>query len=278
MRVGFTMPAYNEEKFLPITVDGVLPLVEALVIVNDGSKDNTGAVADELARKHPDKIRVVHHPVNRGVGAGIVTGVKALLERGDLDAIGLTASDNQCDPALIPRFRQILESEPDIEVAKGSRFLHPDSLHNMPRFRMWGNRGVSAAMSLALGYWGMSDVLHGYMLVRTSLFRRVNLGAIAEGYDMENTLTAEFRRLGASFALIPSPSRYADEVSDIVLRKQIPKTIGTFSRIVGRRMMQGPDRAGLLLLLSALPTMGMTLPVALARMKLKSPKVRRYPV
>ena len=163
MRIGFVMPAFNEEELLGVTLDGCVALVDRLVIVDDGSTDATGRIADERARAQPDKIEVIHQ-ANTGIGGAVIAGLRRLLERDDLDALGIIASDDQCDPALIPRFRRMLETRPDIDVAKGSRFLHPETLHAMPRFRYWGNRGVSLVMQLVLGYRGMSDVLHGYLL------------------------------------------------------------------------------------------------------------------
>ncbi|AKV02352.1 putative glycosyltransferase [Labilithrix luteola] len=274
MRIAFVSPALNEQLLLRRTVEANLPFMDRLVIVNDGSTDRTGEIADELAREHPEKVHVIHQ-ANAGIGGAVKNGMRLLLERDDVDAIGVLASDDQFDPRLIPRFRRILEEMPDIDVAKGSRFMHPQSLHAMPSFRKWGNRGVSFVLQLALGYWGMSDVLHGYFLARTNVIRKMNFASIADGYDLENTMMAEFRRLRATFALIPSPSRYGEEVSKIVMKKQIPRTIKTVAGMVAKRAVEGPDRLGLALLVLAPPTLGATLPVALARMIKTSPKVRR---
>lgn len=237
MRIGFSMPAYNEELLLEETVRGLTGLVDRLVIVNDGSKDQTGAVADRLAKELP-WVSVIHQQ-NTGVGGAVLAGIRKLLASGECDAIGIIGSDNQCDPSLVPIFRWILDSQPDVSVAKGSRFLHPETLHNMPRFRYWGNRGVSAVMQIVLGYWGMSDVLHGYLLARTAVFRDMDLDSIAAGYDLENTMMAEFRRLRCAIALVPSPSRYGRERSSIVLRTQIPKTLKKTAAILLRRLTQG---------------------------------------
>ncbi|WP_169928273.1 glycosyltransferase family 2 protein [Labilithrix luteola] len=274
LRIAFVSPALNEQLLLRRTVEANLPFMDRLVIVNDGSTDRTGEIADELAREHPEKVHVIHQ-ANAGIGGAVKNGMRLLLERDDVDAIGVLASDDQFDPRLIPRFRRILEEMPDIDVAKGSRFMHPQSLHAMPSFRKWGNRGVSFVLQLALGYWGMSDVLHGYFLARTNVIRKMNFASIADGYDLENTMMAEFRRLRATFALIPSPSRYGEEVSKIVMKKQIPRTIKTVAGMVAKRAVEGPDRLGLALLVLAPPTLGATLPVALARMIKTSPKVRR---
>jgi glycosyltransferase involved in cell wall biosynthesis len=275
MKIAFACPALNEEALLRKTVERTLHLMDFLVIINDGSTDRTGEIADELAREHPDKIHVIHHPKNRGIGGAVKSAFRWLLDRGEVDAMGVIASDNQCEPALVERFRDVLETMPDVDVAKGSRFMHPESLHEMPSFRKWGNRGVSTVLQLTLGYWGMDDVLHGYFLARTEIMRRMDLDAVADGYDLENTMMAEFRRIRATFVLIASPSHYGEAVSKIVYKKQIPRTIATVSSMVARRALQGPDRLGLALLLLSVPTAGATLPLALLRMRLTSPKVKK---
>jgi glycosyltransferase involved in cell wall biosynthesis len=275
MKVAFVMPAYNEEALLDASVVSLIPTMDFLVIVNDGSRDKTGEIAESLKLRYPGRIDVVHREKNGGIGAAVKSGIRFLLERGGSDAIGIVGADNQFEPSVIVKFRRVLETFPEIDVAKGSRFLHPESLGEMPRFRYWGNRGVSVMMQLALGYWGMSDVLHGYLLARTTMFERMRLDEVADGYDLENTMMAEFRRLDATFALLPSPSRYADEVSKIVYRTQIPRTIRQFSGIVTKRMADGHGRLGLTLLLAAVPTLGVTLPFAILVMKATSPAVRR---
>jgi len=239
VRVAFVMPAFNEEELLADSVDGCLPHIDRLVIIDDGSVAATGRIADDYARRHPDKIEVIHQ-ANKGIGGAVVAGIRRLLARDDVDAIGIIASDDQCDPALIPRFRRILESDAAVDVAKGSRFLHPETLHHMPRFRYWGNRGVSAVVQLILGYRGMSDVLHGYLLARTRIFAAMDLGRIDDGYDLESTMMTEFRRLRCRFVILPSPSRYGRERSKIVYRTQIPKTLRRMAKLVALRVASGP--------------------------------------
>lgn len=71
---------YNDSQSLPGLVNEWLPVLEELfpiyeiILVNDGSLDKTGSVCDQLVEKHPN-VKVVHHPQNRGVGAGMATGM-----------------------------------------------------------------------------------------------------------------------------------------------------------------------------------------------------------
>jgi len=273
MRIAFVMPAYNEEDFLEESLDSVLPYMERIVVVNDGSKDSTGALAEAYAARYPDKVEVIHHPKNRGIGGAVTTGIKHLLLRDDVDAIGIVASDNQCEPLMIPRFREVLEQNPEIDIAKGSRFLHPESLDAIPRFRYYGNIGVSAVMRLILGYWGMSDVLHGYLLARTHVFREMDLGRVADGYDLEITMMTEFRRLRCKVGLLPSPSHYGVEKSKIVAHKEIPRFLARMGHILGRRLVSGEltDRISPALLATG------NVPLAVLAMWLTSPDVRVFP-
>jgi glycosyltransferase involved in cell wall biosynthesis len=275
MKTAFIMPAFNEELLLRVTVEGALEVTDKVVVINDGSRDRTGEVAAALASEHPGRVIVVTHPKNLGLGRAVVNGLRRALEEKDVDAVGIMAADNQCDPSLIPLFRAILEQMPDIDVAKGSRFLHQESLHNMPRFRYWGNRFVSSLMELILGYWNMSDILHGYLLARREKFEQMDLSLISDGYDLENTMMAEFRRMGTRFALIPSPSRYGDETSTIDVKKQIPKTLGKMGRLLQARLTTGPlrERVGPLLVALAVPTGGATLALAVLHMRRTSPRV-----
>ncbi len=239
MRIAFAMPAYNEEALLAETVRSLAGLVDGLVIVNDGSRDRTGAIADALAAELP-WVTALHHEKNQGIGGAVCTGLRHLLADGGYDALGIISSDAQCDPRLVPIFRRILDERDEVEVAKGSRFLHRPSLGSMPRFRYYGNRAVSAVMQVVVGYWGMSDILHGYLLARTHVFAAMDLSRIAAGYDLENTMMAEFRRLLCRFVLVPSPSRYGRAKSSIVYRTQIPKTIGKTFAILSHRLRHGP--------------------------------------
>lgn len=272
MRIAFAMPAYNEEELLGETLDGTLPHCDLIVVVNDGSKDRTGEIAEAYKAKYPGKVEVIHQK-NTGIGGAVTAAFKLILARTDIDAMGITASDNQCDPALIPVFQHILENYPDIEVAKGSRFLHPATLDNMPRFRYWGNRGVTLVMQLVLGYRGMSDILHGYLLGRMEVFRRMDFSQIAQGYDLENTMMAEFRRMRCAFGLVPSPSRYGREKSTIIYSKQIPQTIGKVTSAWWRRVSNGPINERLTPLLLATGN----LPAAYLAMRLTSPPVTIFP-
>ena len=98
--------AFNEEESLPVQLERTLTFLQAqgslwqVVVVNDGSSDRTGEIADEWATRHPDHITVVHHPTNRGMGAAIRNGYEA----SKMDWVTQLPADCQVDPQVFERF------------------------------------------------------------------------------------------------------------------------------------------------------------------------------
>ena len=93
------LPCYNEEKNIQNTFDQVLPIIKEItdkweiIIVNDGSKDDTGKIAKKISTLYPKNVSVVTHPINRGYGAAFKSG----LYSAKYDWIALTDADGQFD-------------------------------------------------------------------------------------------------------------------------------------------------------------------------------------
>ncbi len=81
--ISLFFPVYNDETTVRVVAERALEMLSRyarefeIIIVNDGSPDRSGTIADELAREHPETIRVIHHDANRGYGAAFKTGVAA---------------------------------------------------------------------------------------------------------------------------------------------------------------------------------------------------------
>ena len=95
-RVAVVVPAYEEEKLLPVTLAGIPDFVDRIYVVDDCSPDATAARAEECAARDP-RIELIRHERNGGVGAAIVTGyLRAVEERIDVTAV--MAAANQMNP------------------------------------------------------------------------------------------------------------------------------------------------------------------------------------
>jgi glycosyltransferase involved in cell wall biosynthesis len=128
--LSYFFPAHNEEANLEALVTEALAALPDLaerfeiVIVNDGSRDGTGRIADELAAAHPGIVRAVHHPTNLGYGAALLSGFRA----SDHDHVAFTDGDRQFRVADVGRLidRMAAADAPDVVV--GFRIKRADPL------------------------------------------------------------------------------------------------------------------------------------------------------
>jgi glycosyltransferase involved in cell wall biosynthesis len=129
-RLSYFFPAHNEEANLAGLVEEALGALPALaetfeiIAVNDGSKDRTGQIADELAAAHPDIVRAVHHPVNRGYGAALLTG----LGEARYELVAFTDGDRQFRVADLGRLTERLAASDAPDVVVGYRIKRADPL------------------------------------------------------------------------------------------------------------------------------------------------------
>lgn len=129
-RLSYFFPAHNEEANLESLVAEALATLPALadtfeiIAVNDGSKDRTQAIADELTARHPGVVRAVHHPTNYGYGAALRTGFAA----SRFELIVFTDGDRQFRVADIGRLTARLAEADAPDVVVGFRFKRADPL------------------------------------------------------------------------------------------------------------------------------------------------------
>src|SRR5262245_7517219 len=82
-RVSVVVPAYNEERLIAQVLDTMPPLVDRIIVVDDASTDATPKILEQARQRLGERLRVVRHEQNGGVGAAIVSGYKAALCDGD---------------------------------------------------------------------------------------------------------------------------------------------------------------------------------------------------
>src|SRR4029077_3298474 len=129
-RLSYFFPAHNEEANLEGLVAEALEALPALaetfeiIAVDDGSKDRTPAIADELAVRHPGTVRVVHHPTNYGYGAALRSGFAA----SRYDLIAFTDGDRQFKVADLGRLTERMAATDHPDVVVGFRIKRADPL------------------------------------------------------------------------------------------------------------------------------------------------------
>lgn len=129
-RLSWFFPAHNEEANLEGLVAEALEALPALaetfeiVIVNDGSRDSTGEMADALAATHPETVRAVHHPTNLGYGAALRSGFRAAR----YEHVAFTDGDRQFKVADVGRLIDRMAESDGPDVVVGYRIKRADPL------------------------------------------------------------------------------------------------------------------------------------------------------
>lgn len=189
MHLSIILPAKNEAAAIGATVEKIhAQLLETdaeVLVVNDGSTDNTVAVAEAAGA------RVVHHPYSKGNGAAIKTGARAA--QGEV--LVFMDADGQHDPADIPRLLDKLNQGHDMVVGarqKGSQASV--------------GRGLANGLYNRLASWmtghKVEDLTSGFRAVRADKFREF-LYLLPNGFSYPTTSTMAFFRAGYSVAYVP---------------------------------------------------------------------------
>jgi len=161
--VAVVIPACNEADKIADTVRSVPGFVDHVVVVDDGSRDATAAIARRavgVGESGAGRVEVIVHDANRGVGAAIGTGYARALALG-AHATVVMAGDGQMDPADLPGLLAPVVSG-QVDYAKGNRFAWPGGWRMMPPIRMFGGAVLSWLTRLASGYWHVGDSQCGY--------------------------------------------------------------------------------------------------------------------
>jgi dolichol-phosphate mannosyltransferase len=128
------LPTYNEAQNLPLLVEQILGLQDnmlGVLIVDDNSPDGTGEIADELARKYPERVEVIHRQRKLGLGTAYVAGFSRALEKGANFVIQMDA-DFSHSPEYIP---ELIREGEDYDVVVGSRYVPGGRVD--PRWGWW---------------------------------------------------------------------------------------------------------------------------------------------
>ncbi|HSG80535.1 MAG TPA: glycosyltransferase family 2 protein [Acidimicrobiia bacterium] len=188
-------PAYDEEPVLGTFVFAMLDVLEPgweLLIVNDGSADLTGELAERLAAEH-ESVRVVHHEVNRGLGAALATGFAEA--RGEI-VVAMDA-DLSHPPAMIAGLVAACE---DVDAVFASRFVPGGGMEGVPLLR----RAISRVGNLVFRFlfWStVRDMTTGFRAYRTSVMRDLEL--TAEGFEAQLEITVRLLRRRAAIREVP---------------------------------------------------------------------------
>jgi dolichol-phosphate mannosyltransferase len=200
-RVLVVVPTYNERDNLPLLARSVLSHPDyQMMVVDDGSPDGTGAVADALAAEYPGRVEVMHRTGQRGLGRSYIDGLRKAIAQPDVDLICQMDADLSHNPDYLP---DLVKAAADHDVVIGSRYLNGVSVVNWPLHRIFlsafANRYIRTVTSLT-----PNDCTSGFRCWRKDALATLPLDAmVSDGYAFLVEMLFEARRRGCRIGEVP---------------------------------------------------------------------------
>ena len=194
------VPTYNERENLPRMAQRLLspPTPVDLLVVDDGSPDGTGKLADELAGKHPE-IHVLHRTEKNGLGRAYIAGFKWALERG-YEFIFEMDGDFSHNPDDVPVF---LEAAKNADLVLGSRYIGGIRVINWPLRRLMLSRSAGKYVNFVTGM-PFTDPTGGYKCFRRRALQAINLNEVrSNGYSFQIEMTHKLWCQGFKIVEVP---------------------------------------------------------------------------
>jgi glycosyltransferase involved in cell wall biosynthesis len=215
MNAIVVIPAYNAGRH----VQGVLTRIAALrrgevtrvIVVNDGSTDDTGAAIASM-RDLPWPLELLERAQNGGYGAAMKDGLNAARARG-AELVACIHADGQYSPEVLPGLVRHLRAR-RLDLLQGSRIASGTAKSGgMPLYKRAGNSLLNVLENRALGL-ELSDYHSGY-LVYGARALAVPFETLSNSFDFDLEVLASARARGLSIAEAPIPTHYGDEVSHL---------------------------------------------------------------
>jgi glycosyltransferase involved in cell wall biosynthesis len=184
--VTVVVPAYNEEQLIRRVIKTMPEYVDHIVVVDDCSQDDTAAVVRGYEDQLGERLVLLEHETNQGVGGAIATGYKWCRDH-EIDVAVVMAGDAQMDPDDLPALLEpVINGE--VDYAKGNRLFTGDAWNQIPKVRYLGNSGMSLLTKIASGYWHVADSQCGYTAINLKALKTIDWDKMYKRYGQPNDL------------------------------------------------------------------------------------------
>jgi len=210
-KIVVVIPCYRVTQNVLGVIEKIGPEVDSIYCVDDDCPDGSGDLIEQESRD--DRVKVIRHEKNAGVGGATLTGYRYAIA-GGADVIVKIDGDGQMDPALLNLFVQpILDGWAD--YVKGNRFYDLEDHKSMPAIRVFGNASLSFLTKLSSGYWNIFDPTNGYTAIHGAVASRIVDRPVAKRYFFESDMLFHLYMIRAVVADVPMQARYGGEKSNL---------------------------------------------------------------
>ena len=218
--VVVVVPAFNEKKLVGRGIETMPDFVDRIVVVDDCSTDGTVRVVEGYQKDAGERIKLIRHDDNKGVGGAIASGYEWARDN-DFDVAVVMAGDAQMNPRDLPDLLDpVVEGR--VDYAKGDRLTGRINLDIIPKARLWGNSILSFLTKIASGYWHVVDSQSGYTAINKRALNTLVWGRMYRRYGQPNHLLVMLNVHNFRVADVQiEPVYNVGEVSGLNIKKSI---------------------------------------------------------
>jgi glycosyltransferase involved in cell wall biosynthesis len=185
-KIAVVVPAYNEQALIGRVIETMPDCVDRIVVVDDASPDGTVDVVRRYVPQMGERLLLIQHETNQGVGGAIATGYKWCRDH-EVDVAVVMAGDAQMEPANLPDLLAPVVAG-EVDYAKGNRLFTGDAWNQIPRVRYLGNSAMSLLTKIASGYWHVADSQSGYTAINLKALKTIDWDQMYKRYGQPNDL------------------------------------------------------------------------------------------
>jgi len=216
MKLWIVLPAYNEEEALPLLLNSLIENLNddgkkfSIIVVNDGSKDKTGEIAESFSKNFP--VIAMHNDGNKGLSDTIRNGLKEAAHlAGPQDIIITMDADNTHPAGLALRMTRLIREGNDVVIA--SRYQKGAHVRGLSFYRKFLSYGASWLFKIVFPIRGVHDYTCGYRAYRASVMKRLiekrgNEFVSTRGFSCMVDILLQLREEDLVFTEVPLVLRY----------------------------------------------------------------------
>lgn len=224
------LPTYNERENLESVVTQIMNEDGdwSVLVVDDGSPDGTGDMAEGLARRYSGRVDVLHRPSKQGLGSAYMEGFRYGIDKGH-DVVCEMDADGSHDPSILPKFLESVSR--GVQVVIGSRRIAGGKIVGWKPHRHFMSRGAMELTKIALGL-KTKDVTSGFRCYRADVVRAIlEMPIESKGYAFQEEVLFHCEKRGYKIEEVPIVFRDRQKGSSKLSRKDITEFFSAVRRL-----------------------------------------------
>lgn len=229
------IPTYNEADNIDALLEQILalPVAVGALVVDDGSPDGTGALAERWAARYPNRVHVLHRPGKLGLGTAYIAGFRYALDVLEAQRVMTMDADFSHNPRYIP---DMLALSAEKQVVIGSRYVPGGGAVNWPASRVWLSRLANLVAHLLLGLEAR-DTTAGFRLYHRAVLESIPLDRIfSSGYSFLVEMLFLCQQRGWQIGEVPILFEDRRKGTTKISRQEIVRAQYTVLRLFWRRL------------------------------------------